>query len=478
MSNDKKKSKRNKIIAISIAMIVVGGGGFMIGWLFDRNWYFSTNPTETTPDLDGVINEREWMRSSYYNIPFYLDVNNSIDPVENKANFDGWNYLSVGEDEENYYVALDLCSDRTNNMDGEWLALGLGNRIPDTMGPSGMTETSLAFYAVENYGFEYLIYNVSADKEFDYELLFLPESHNFDSIPFVPEYNSYEVVKGETDGNIIDMWAWDEPDYVYDTEQVFTMISDYYDATSLYNAGDYAIMDFGINVTEIFPTYNASDFTMTNFGIDLTMTANVSASESFANYNTTADTIWFSILEHGPMPVEFDDPLYMSVFNNESFINNGYFSFENTNFDHTQINATNGMFYFSLAAWNPVNITDPTAFELYINKLTFKMRTNWIKTTRGTTIASENYELAFSYGESSKCVDEHRMFEFRIAKSEFPSTSDDKFYLSIAGYGTMAMEGTDYWKYPMAENLGYANSVMWNYYDTYNDFLTFDMSIT
>ena len=182
-----KKSIKNIILATSL-LVIIGGGGFILGWLSNNSFYFSSNPKEITPELDGEYNEREWLRASYYNIPFYLDVNNTVDPIVDKANVDGWNYLSVAEDDDYYYVGLDLCSDRTNNMEGEWISLGLGNRIPDTTG------SELAFFALENYGFEYMIYNVSAEKVVDYEVNYIPEGHTFNSIPFVPEYNNYEVI--------------------------------------------------------------------------------------------------------------------------------------------------------------------------------------------------------------------------------------------------------------------------------------------
>ena len=101
MSKEKDTTKRNQIIAVSLIAVVIGGGGFMMGWLAANDWYFSTTAKQISPDLDGIIERREWLRSTYYNMPFYLDVNNSIDPVAGVANVDGWNYLSVGEDEEN-----------------------------------------------------------------------------------------------------------------------------------------------------------------------------------------------------------------------------------------------------------------------------------------------------------------------------------------------------------------------------------------
>ena len=65
------------------------------------------------------------------------------------------------------------------------------------------------------------------------------------------------------------------------------------------------------------------------------------------------------------------------------------------------------------------------------------------------------------------------MFEFKIAKAEFPPLADEFLYLRISGYGTMAIAGTNYWVYPM---YGFPLPPM--YSDVYDSdaFLTFDMS--
>ena len=141
-------AKNAMTITAVVLILGIGGGAFFVGWLIGNDYQFGTDPKKITPTIDGIIEKREWLRSSYYNIPFYLDVNNDVDPVVDLANVDGWNYLSVAEDEDYYYLALDLCSDRTNNKAGEWLALHIANQIPDAV------DSRLAFYTLEDYGYE------------------------------------------------------------------------------------------------------------------------------------------------------------------------------------------------------------------------------------------------------------------------------------------------------------------------------------
>ena len=65
--------------------------------------------------------------------------------------------------------------------------------------------------------------------------------------------------------------------------------------------------------------------------------------------------------------------------------------------------------------------------------------------------------------------------KFKIAKSEFPILSDEIFYVSVSGYGTMAIEDTNYWVYP---NFGYPLPHIFSSVSDKHHFLPFDMSIT
>ena len=76
------------------------------------------------------------------------------------------------------------------------------------------------------------------------------------------------------------------------------------------------------------------------------------------------------------------------------------------------------------------------------------------------------------------CEEEHRMFEIRISKSEFPELTDDMLFVNVGGYGTMSFEDSDYWMYPQSDLNVYSGSPLYEFYDDKIDFLRFDMSIT
>ena len=136
------------------------------------------------------------------------------------------------------------------------------------------------------------------------------------------------------------------------------------------------------------------------------------------------------------------------------------------------------MFYFSLYAWNNWNGTDPTAFEIYIDQMEFKINTNLnFDTTRGTSLNAGNYDVKYSFGSSEMCLENHRMYEIRIAKSEYPVLEDDMLYLNIAGCGSMVTTDSNYWTYPLSDE-GMLSGPMFQFYDDDSDFLRFDMSIT
>ncbi|TFG16496.1 MAG: hypothetical protein EU530_11750 [Promethearchaeota archaeon] len=463
-----KINKKNLVegIALGIFIVFFMGLGAIVGWRLKPQ---VISEPEFNVLLDGIIHQDEW-EGATYNIPFYLDVDNHIDPLVNISNVDGFNFISIGEDENYYYVGLDLCSDRTNNMEGEWISLGIGNRLPKYGG-------KMAFYALEDYGFEYLMYNVSQNQVFEHQVILSGGIDSYYDIPFVPEYDSYEARRGELEGDYRDIWDIDDFDTFFDIEDVVTLSSVYCENTSFLEAGDYVIVDFAVNVSKMLPTYNATELlpTITDFDMNYDIMGNVSASSLSSIYNETVDTIYYTVLEHGPMPGVFENISYISEKNNHSFTNNGYFSYISTDFEESSINLTNGMFYFSILGYNPENQTDPTAFELYLNRISFKFTMDAVETTKGTSISSENYELAFSYGISENCFEEHRMFEFKVAKSEFPNVEDEMLYVNVAGYGTMSMEGTNWWIYP-GYDYHYEEGPLYEFYQYELTFLKLDMS--
>ena len=456
-----KKSNKGKGLVVVGVIVLVGAAGF-VGWLWGNDWMFSSNPKQITPEIDGVINKREWARSSY-TIPFYLDVDNDVDTTVGIANVDGWNYMHVAEDENFYYVALDLCSDRTNNIDGEWIAFQLANRLPDTEG------SKLAFYALEDFGYEYFFYNVSDDTVFSHEYNPGPPGvTNFGDIPIFPEADSFEVLRGkEANGDLYDMWTdWDDNN--------FTIKSEYYLADGSFLAGDFIAVHFGVNITEKFPDEEISTFlsSMTDMDLRLTLKSNLTANN--VGHFGVADEYFFAITEHGAMPGNMSSGFFLSDYNVYDFSANTTSIAPDIDLNYLNINASTGMFYFSIYAWNDPDISDPTAYEIEIDKMSLIFQTERVDSIVGNTIETGNYDIAYTYGSSENCAENHRMFEFKIAKSEFPVLDDEMLYVSVGGYGTMALVDSNYWLYPM---FGYPLSPIDSSHDEYLDFLPLDMSI-
>ncbi|NHJ46906.1 MAG: hypothetical protein FK733_03880 [Asgard group archaeon] len=455
--------KKGGIIATIIVIIVIASGTFLVGYLYGNNFQFGTKPKQITPIIDGIIDKREWIRSTHYNLPFYLDVDNSVDPLEGLSNVDGWNYIHVAEDENYYYVALDLCSDRTNNLEDEWISFFLANRMPEIQG------STLALHSLVNYGFEYLFYNVSDDTAFtDYQDVGFGFNDFYD-IPIVPETDLMYSLYGDTTSSYLDYW------HAYDNKN-FTIESILTDPVGSWIEGNYIDLQFGIDIDEKMPDIDTATFmsAIADLDVILEITANLTSDPT--DHISVAEEFHCSILEHGPMPSDHSDPLFDADYNFVSFSDNN-FALRTIDLDHSGINVTDGMYYFTIHCWNENNLTASAGYELYIDKMELHIRTDNYYTTLGSTLPPSNYDVEWSYGPSVNCAENHRQFEFRVAKSEFPNLAlaDDMLYLCVAGYGTMMLTGTNFWQYPSYPF--YTNPIM-NFLDTNQDFLALDMSST
>ncbi len=452
-------AKTTTIIAV-ILVIGIGGGAFFVGFLMSNDWMINTDPTQLTPTIDGIIEKKEWLRSSYYNIPFYLDADNGVDPVVDKANVDGWNYLSVAEDEDYYYLAIDLCSDRTNNKAGEWLALHLANRLPDTF------NSKLAFYSLEDFGYEYIYYDVENDIPMPYYLDEVANFIDYPHIPIVPEMDTMEVLRGNITGDFYDFWTEG------DTKN-FTVTSHYYESLGGFSPGQFFGIQFGVNVTEKLTDEYIPLFwsTISDFDLDITIKANLTADSVHIGDPTE---FYCGVMEHGPGPNDMSSSVTFLTDPNVVLLTADTVEHVTVDLDHLTINGTDGMFYFTVYGYNDVDVL-PTGFEVQIDKMSLMLHGGEIGTVIDNTIGTGNYDIAYSYGPSENCAEDHRMFEFKIAKSEFPTLDDDMFYINLAGYGTMAIAGSNYWMYPV---YGFPLPPVFYDLSDKNQFIALDMSIT
>ncbi|MHA1126776.1 MAG: hypothetical protein ACTSO7_11340 [Candidatus Heimdallarchaeota archaeon] len=450
-----------KIIAAIAVILVVSGSFLMLGFLWGNDFQFTDKPKQITPTLDGVINHKEWKRANYYNIPFYLDVDNSIDPVEGKRNVDGWNYLSVGEDDNYYFVALDLCSDRTNNLDGEWISYFMANRMPE------ISSSKLAFQSLVDYGYEYLYYNVSGDVPYNNSVNSFPFTTNFNDIPFVPEYDYMEVLYGETSDNYLDFWS------DYDGKS-FDIASSNVSGRPIWLDGGFIDVMFGMNITEKMPQGFEAQFMSGITDLDLRFIISSDLTAQSSDHLNSAEKFYCGVYEHGGMPGNISDPMDFSSDPNVINFDNDTITQLTVDLDHTTINATNGMIYFTFHCFNELNATFDTFYNIFIDRLALRITTDSIGQLLGNSITLGNYDLAWSYGASDMCSEDHRMFEFKIAKAEFPVLADDMLYLFVAGYGTMSFFGTNYWAYPGSSE----DNPMHGSPDSQSLFLALDMSET
>jgi len=448
-----------KGLAISL-IFIIGASAFFLGFYFGKDFWLVRKPIKITPTIDGIIDEKEWRRAPYYNIPFYLDVDNTIDPNVNKSNVDGWNYLSVAEDDSYYYVALDLCSDRTNNPDGEWISFFLANRLPE------IDYSKLAFVTLADYGFEYIYYNVSAGKPFDYQFSSGWFTYTYYDIPILPEVDQMDLIYGESSSTYLDFWNMDDTPFTITSENV-TGRTNWMD-------GEYIDWTFGVNISSKFPEKNITQFLadMNDLKLELVVTADLIADP--INNLGNASTFYLAVAEHGGTPPNISDSLgFLSNPNEISFLPNEYVDVF-VDLEHTNVNTTTGMFYFTIHGFNEFNTTYPTNYKLFIDKMALRIRTTSIITLIDNSIEAGNYDIAYTFGSSVNCPEPHRMFEFKIAKSEFPVyEEEDVLYLFVAGYGTMSLLGTNYWAYPGSSN----DNPFFNPPLSNNNFLKLDMSV-
>jgi hypothetical protein len=96
--------------------------------------------TEITPTIDGNINENEWETANTYIQSTFFDTDGS--------GVDGYNYVSVGRDQGHLYIAVDLCSARTNLVENELVSVAMFVDSQDNF------TTSQEFRNILDYGTE------------------------------------------------------------------------------------------------------------------------------------------------------------------------------------------------------------------------------------------------------------------------------------------------------------------------------------
>ena len=347
--------------------------------------------------LDGIINQAEWANATHV-AEFYMDLENTDN------NVDTYNYLYLGEDEDNLYIGIDLCGDQSNNTAGEWVSAFL-NTNKSTFAGTADWEKAI------NNGAESLIYDVENNKTWDY----------FTNIinPTNPKQYSNEnitSVYGSTSGSQSDMQ--------------FNSDTNFFNITSIQNNTRHiAWTDFEFNISEIFPLFSEEYF----------------KSISYIRFN-------FYVRNN----VSVDSQKMVFWYNNGTYnitdtshvfdINTGTSTIPES-FDFYPQNASqNETIKFSIFG----NHSAP-----FLHQIDYLRATIYSNSTNGAaniqypySSLKDNYILNWSFTPSSKNAANHRQFEFKIPKLELEGyTSNEELGIIVGGYGTAGFENLDYWVY-------------------------------
>ncbi len=410
-------SKRKKEILMLFSLILLNIGIFSRASIADLSNVPRTSNTGVMENviIDGVINEDEWSDADW-NIEFYLDLDNS------GANVDGYNYMYLGEDEINFYVALDLCGDQSNDETGEWIGLWI-----NTMNRDFGNKTEWAPYIDD--GAETLIHDVEHNKTWLY----------FKNDTYIAG-NLYKYINGNEEINAIIGSA--PGDYINTRGlALWDMISEQIGSDYSYR------IDFSINMTKWFDVFPHLYLPMIkNMTFDFEAQCNTTITEQKIVF-------WY---DNGTMNV--NDPDQVKPLG-------------------TGTGLDNRLYDYGLG-----NITDDDLIQFSIianHSSSFTTEVNWIRfdvTLNKTNVPGvvgypyssiKNYNIDWSFGISSNNNSAHRMFEFSIPKSELEHyDSNEDLGILISGYGTATFEGTNLWCYSKVTNyMWYQNSSMYLYYN-------------
>jgi hypothetical protein len=380
----------NKFLALlSIFAIILIPLSFWGGAVYGSNRETSIPSTRhITPVIDGFL-ETEWEYADV-KIAQYLNLDNSIDPQTNTANKDGWNYLYVGEDLDNIYVAIDLCGDQTNNTSGEWVGLFF-NIMNRTFGGNDLDEVFWDQY--RNNGVESLVYDVSNDKIYD--------QYIWDDEPkgeFIYSFGNYSnqrmYITGEIDG-----------EKIHSVERSVGSITKDYIAIEV-------VVDLlsWFNVSQEFLPYVIADLDNLTIQFDVRAYYN----ETFSTDNSEIESIMNTPTREIP------------------------FNLSKTEFTHNEIKVqdeeiTDGTLRFVIEVMNQTDYQEN--LTLSIESASFNYNRSRYKDELYATSTITNFSMAWDYNSSVNEVNAHRIFEFKIPKNQLEGLTNN-FQIFVQGYGT------------------------------------------
>jgi len=352
--------------------------------------------------IDGTINEAEWSDRDW-KVEFYLNIDDAFNPPDS----DGNNYMYLGEDLDNLYIGLDLCSDQTGNETDEWLGVWLNtnNRFFNT--------TSTWASDVDD-GAESLLHDVEHDDVYPFF------ANNLNGIGGIDFNNDNEInpVLGIIEGNYT---LFDEGG------------DEYFNITSVPNLGDHQIwVDFSIDVSEWFTIFGE---------LYASAIQDIKFEWIKSRVNTTI-TDQKIILWYNNGTWNKDDPKQVIEINDDT----GWLS-ESFGYGVGNLTADHKL-QFSL--YGNHSIPFMTQFETF----EFTMWVNSSNTKNGALgepfSSISNYQIEWDFGPSFNNASNHRMFEIKIPKNELEHYNPDgDLGIMVGGYGTMSFPQELYWVYSL-----------------------------
>ncbi len=336
--------------------------------------------------IDGNLSTNEWS-NAVHKVQWYMDA----DP----ENSDGFNYMYIDEDPWNLYIALDLCSDQTNDNSGEWVGLWLNTNETDFY--NEVWETPLEWEAALDKGCESLLHDVENDKTIEYFTELEPVLLTYRYLPEPIVFNG--------------SYIGTQNDIMWDDLQYLNMTSEFNGTHHIYRFdADFNFFDvFNIFEELYFEHLQRVEFQSLDF------------------HNVTIDEFYLCVTdEQGNLISDMKTPMATSTSEILNSIN-----IYNENF------TTESNLRLSIQAINDAPFK--TSFDYVAARFFVDPKTDIAVGTVLPYASIRNYEIAWAYGPTENNASDHRSFEFRIPKSELEGYEmETNLGIIAGGYGTLA----------------------------------------
>jgi hypothetical protein len=353
--------------------------------------------------IDGNLSVNEWT-DAVHKIQWFMDA----DP----SNSDGFNYMYLDEDPYNLYIALDLCSDQTNDSLGEWVGLWLNTNQAAIFNPEW--NIPLEWEAALNNGIESLLHDVEKEKT----IPFFDDEGAWNTL--VERPSDWIVVDGTLTGSQ-DEIMWDD--------------SSYLNMTSEFNGTHYVYRcDVDVDFYDSFPIFEdlfVEHSFRVRFWLRLLNNATI-----YEHFLSVSDDLG-----------DLNPDIHLDMSTGTTEVVN-FFDIYRENFttDSTLRLSMNGVYDA------PFN----TSFDLMNYEIYYNDTTNIGQRSVYPYATIRDYDIAWAFGPTENNASDHRSFEFKIPKSELEGYEmDTELGIIAGGYGTLASwPGTHRWVFANSKLTG------------------------